>query len=271
MFKKILFAVFIIPFVFTGVVNAHGGEAPSEKKVAEKNISGILPGDFFYFLDIFSEKLDMLFTFGNTAKAEKYLSIADERLAEARELAREGKSAKAEKTTEKYQEQLEKALKEVKKAEREDKKEDVDEVLSVIAESTMKHQAVLADVYDKVSEDAKDNIEKAMENSMKGYEMALSAISKEKQDEMQDEIEQLLEGVDSDLKKLRDKGMEFPKMKMKHMDELDESLELDDLEDSLDNLDELDDLEDDLDEFEDLGIGDRSEKSDRNNDKKPRQ
>ena len=271
MFKKILFAVFIISFAFTGIVSAHGGEAANKEKVVEKNISGILPGDFFYFLDIFSEKLEILFTFGNTAKAEKYLSLADERLAEAQELAREGKSEKADEAAKKYQEQLEKALKKAKKAEKEDKKEDVDKVLSIIAESTMKHQAVLADVYDKVSEDAKDNIEKAMENSMKGYEMALSAISKEKQDEIQDEIEQLLDEVDADLMKLRNKGMEFPKMKMKHMDELDESLDLDDLEDSLDDLDEFDDLEDDLDELEDFGIGDRSEKADHNTGKKPRQ
>ncbi len=247
MFKKILFGLFLVLFVFVGTADAHGDEITEEEEAIEQNISGLLPGNFFYFLDIFSEGVGTLFTFGDTAKAERFIFLADERLAEVHELARIGESKEAEKATKKYQKRLNKALKKAKEAKDEGK--DVDEVLSIIAQASIKHQTVLADVYDKVPEETKDSIEEAMGDSLKGYEAALGAISKEIQDEIQIEIEQLLEEIDTELLDLRNKGKKFPKMKIKHLDEVDEFFDFDDL-DELDDMDELDDLGD-LDEFDD--------------------
>ncbi len=246
MFKNIFFGSFIFLFAFTGIVSAHGDEPIVEGEAVKQNISGLLPGDFFYFLDILSEEIGTLFTFGDVAKAERYISLADERLAEAQELARAGESKRAGKVTKKYQKRLEKALKKAKKAKDEGK--DVDEVLSTIAEATVKHQTVLADVYDKVPQEAKGAIEEAMKNSIKGYEVALSAISKDMQGQMQTEIEQLLGDIDAELTGLREEGKKFPKVKIKHLDEIDEFFNFDDLDD-LSELDELDDIDetDDLD------------------------
>jgi hypothetical protein len=53
---------------------------------------------------------------------------------------------------------------------------DTDAVLQKIADATTKHQAVLAEVLSKVPEQAKEAIQKAIENSQKGHDSALEAV-----------------------------------------------------------------------------------------------
>ena len=46
--------------------------------------SGIKPDSFFYFLDTFSERIGLFFSFGAERKVEKALKYAGEKLAEAK-------------------------------------------------------------------------------------------------------------------------------------------------------------------------------------------
>nr|WP_246187586.1 DUF5667 domain-containing protein [Ornithinibacillus caprae] len=51
---------------------------------------GLIPGDFFYFVEIIAEKVQLALTFGDTAKAELMSKFANERIAEANELFSQG-------------------------------------------------------------------------------------------------------------------------------------------------------------------------------------
>jgi len=141
MLKKILFTTLIVVFLTAGTVSAQGRGLPG---------AGILPGNPFYIFEIISEGIGTLFTFGDVAKAERFLALAGERLSEAEALAEKGESNRAEKATEKYEKRLAKALVKAEKAK--EKGKDTDAVLEKIAEATVRHQAVLAKVYDKVPE-----------------------------------------------------------------------------------------------------------------------
>jgi biotin operon repressor len=252
MFRNIFLSSLLGLFLFSGVVSAHS----DEKGQVE---AGLLPGNPFYFIEILSEGFGSLFTFNDLKKADRLFDLAEERLAEAEKLAQLGKSRLAKKATEKYERHLAKALKKAEKAK--GKGKNTDEILAKMAESTVKHQLKLAEVHERVSDEAKEAIEHAMEESMKGHDMAIASISKEKQDEISDELDQIFEEVDSILEELRTEGIKVPKIKDRgYDDEEEEKLddEFDDLDDELEDLDknldeDLEDLNDELDgDLEDL-------------------
>lgn len=200
MTKKLLL-IPLMAFLLAGTVNANGHSLPDP---------GLLPGNPFYFLDTLFEGLGSLVTFGDLSKAERHLALAEERLAEAGALAERGDSNRAEKATEKYQERLELALERAEAASERGK--DADAVLEKIAEATVRHQEVLADIYEKVPEEAKEAIERAMENSARGHDTALSAVSGEKQEEVRDHVEQETQDVEDRLEELRGQGIPIPEM-----------------------------------------------------------
>lgn len=203
MFKR-FFILLVALFLSAGAVSAR-----------EKDIglpaAGTVPGDFFYFLETISEGIGSLFTFGDIAKAERAVTLAEERLAEAEVLADRGDAKRAEKMAEKYQEQMEKALKKAEKA-REDG-EATDDVLATIAEATARYQTVLLGVYEKVPEEARSGIENAIQQSTKEHERALGAISEEKQGEMQDELDALSQEMDMMLTDMEARGVSVPEMR----------------------------------------------------------
>jgi HEPN domain-containing protein len=163
MIKKAFFIPLLALTLFTGVAHAQASESQA----------GIVPGNPLYILDIISEGIGTMFTFGDVAKAERYLTLASERLAEAQVLANNGKSDKATETVAKYEEKLAKAMAKVEQAKENGK--DTDDLLTKIADATSKHQEVLAGVLEKVPEQAKEAIQNAMERSQKGHDTALEA------------------------------------------------------------------------------------------------
>ncbi len=178
MTKKILVSFLLISFLFVGVVKAQTNDLPEP---------GMLPDSPFYFLKSWSEGIGTFFTFGEIKKAERFLNLSGKRLAEAKALAEKDNTEDASRAIERYEEQLERAL---QRAERgKEKGLDTDEVLERISEAILKHQGVLADVYEKVPEEARAGIERAMENSMRGHEEALEAVSEEKREEVMERME----------------------------------------------------------------------------------
>jgi hypothetical protein len=82
---KILYSAILLVLLAMPMTMAQ--EAPE----VELPDPGITPDSFLYFLDLALDNLALALTFDNDAKIEKSLSIAEERLSEARTMALEGK------------------------------------------------------------------------------------------------------------------------------------------------------------------------------------
>jgi len=138
---------------------------------------GMTPDHPLYFIEKIVEGIGDFFTFGDLKKAERYATLATERLAEAKAVAEKGKHELVEKTLARYEKQLNKSINRAKKAQaKPDKADKAAEILTKVGEATSKHLEVLAEVYDKVPEQAKAGIENAMGASVKGHEKAVEAL-----------------------------------------------------------------------------------------------
>ena len=136
---------------------------------------GITPDNLFYFLDGWGENINLLLTFNKEAKIEKELLIAEEKLAEARLMAEESNEKASEKAKDKYEKIMERTTKRV-----ESLSEGKENAFMKIEEAIVRHRTKMAEVLNKVPEQAKPSIEKAIENSERGYQQAKESISKEK-------------------------------------------------------------------------------------------
>ena len=141
---------------------------------------GLTPDSPFYFLEIIIEEIGTFFTFGDLKKAERYRTLAAERLAEAKAVVEKGKPEFVEKTLQRYENQLNNSIARAEKAQAKGKNtEKVTEVLAKIGKATPVHLEVLAEVYEKVPEQAKPAVEKAMEVSLKGHEEVVTVLKAE--------------------------------------------------------------------------------------------
>jgi len=150
---------------------------------------GLTPDSPFYFLKTWKESIQTFFTFGAENKAKQFLHLAEVRLAEYQKMVEKGKTEIAEKTIEKYEKQLSRALEKAEEAK--EKGKDVGELAALITEKTLKYQEALVEVFDKVPEQAKPAIQKAIEASKKGSEEAIKAVTGEKKEELQKKAEEI--------------------------------------------------------------------------------
>ncbi len=130
--------------------------------------AGTTPGSFFYGFERFFEGIGTTFTFGNNAKTQRFLNLAEERLAEAQTLAQQGKE-RSENAAENYSKQLQKALERTENAKTDTK--------ARVAESTSRHFAVLEEVADRVPQQAQEAVQNALSVSKQGHISSLSALS----------------------------------------------------------------------------------------------
>lgn len=101
--KKIL--IFAIIFSFLLSINNVQAKFPDDLPGPE-----LMPDSPFYFLKIWWEKIVIFFTFDAVKKADKYVTFAEKRIYEAKEMLEKGKDELAEKAKEKYRIYLNKAL-----------------------------------------------------------------------------------------------------------------------------------------------------------------
>lgn len=144
---------------------------------AELPDPGLTPDSPFYIFEIISEEIVTFFTIGDLKKSERYARLAAERLAETQALVEKGKPELAERTLERYEMQLNNSIARAEKVIA--KNEDTEKVMEVVAKvgnATSKHLEVLAEVYEKVPEEAKPAIENAIKASVKGHEKAVEAL-----------------------------------------------------------------------------------------------
>jgi len=135
---------------------------------------GLLPDSPFYFLEIIAEEIGTFFTFGDLKKAERYAALAAERLAETQAVVEKGKSELAEKTLARYENQLNNSIAHAERAQAKD--QNTEQVMTKVGKATSVHLEVLAEVYNKVPDQAKPVIENAMKASVKGHEKAVEVL-----------------------------------------------------------------------------------------------
>jgi len=185
--------------VFAGTANAQISGLPEP---------GILPDSPLYFFKRITERIGTFLTFGEVARARRMIGLAEKRLAEAEALAVRGLPEIAERAIQNYQEYLNRAAQRAEVAK--ERGFDVDNVLEKVAEATLRHQAVLAEVYERVPEQAKPAIERAMQAGLRGHEEALKAVSEERREEVLERVEQRRTEVQQKLEELRREGVPVP-------------------------------------------------------------
>ena len=145
--------------------------------------AGVKPGSFFYFFDTASENISLFFTFNPEQKAKKALAYADERLAEIEAIAEEKNPDAVKTALTNYESNV--ALATEKSKEVKDKGK-AETLLTSIADNTSRNQDALSAVLNKVPEEAKAAIARAIEASKKGQEEATKQIA-----ELKSEVEKL--------------------------------------------------------------------------------
>ncbi len=168
--KKIFLLVVLLSLSFSLGIGVFAQEVESPK-------AGTTPDSPFYFLEIILEEIGTFFTFGDLKKAERHAVLAAERLAEVQMIAGKGKPKLTEKTLARYVKQLEKSMARAEKAQSKDKNtEKVMEVVTRVGQATSKHLEILAEVSEKVPEEARSAIENAMKVSIKGHAKAVEIL-----------------------------------------------------------------------------------------------
>src|SRR3989338_8161289 len=136
--KKYTFLlVFIFAFMLVGVVYAQETETTLN----------VTPATFFGRV---AEGVGTFFTFGNTAKTERYLILAERRLAEAEALA-EGGDEQAEEAVRRYEAQIARAQARALRT------DDAD-IIERVADNMTRHISVLDEVLSRAPEQAQDSI-----------------------------------------------------------------------------------------------------------------
>ncbi len=172
---------------------------------------GITPDSPFYFLDKWGEGLGRFFAFGWEAKGAKQSEHAEERLAEARQMADEGKDEEAQEAVNAYGELISGAAANLAAAARSG--EDTSAALTdLVTKATSIHLTVLADVYEKVPEQAKPAIQRAMTRSAQGQEAALNALSGTQREAVEERVRQQRQQVEERLDTLRQQGAPIPEV-----------------------------------------------------------
>ena len=168
---------------------------------------GITPDNPFYFLDKWGETFGRLFAVGQQAKAAKQAEHAEERLAEAQAMANEGKDELAEEAAREYGALISEAAANLAAAAQGG--EDTSAALAdLVTKATGIHLTVLADVYQKVPEQAKPAIERAMTQSAQGQEAALNALGGTQREAAEEQVEQ----AEEQLNILRQQGIPIPEI-----------------------------------------------------------
>jgi hypothetical protein len=127
----------------------------------------ITPASSFFFLKRAFENVGTFFTFGNEAKTQRYLALAERRLAEAEQLAKEG-DERAQEAVALYEAQLERARERVENA--------GEDTLERVASATSNHISVLERVREQVGEPARDAIDHNIDRAKEQQEALLSRL-----------------------------------------------------------------------------------------------
>jgi len=129
---------------------------------------GILPGNFLYPLKMVRDRIWLFLTTDHLQKAQTLLLFADKRLAAGKTLIEEGKETLGITTLSKAEKYLERALTQAKVAR--EKGKDVEAFLNTLEKASQKHQEVLEEIQEKISEDGKKALQEVIKYPQRIYE-----------------------------------------------------------------------------------------------------
>lgn len=195
MFRKILLTgslFFLALFFVGGVVYAQEDSdvTTTETSEAFEDIQEPLlsPDSRFYFLRRGQEAIERFFARSEEAKANLELKHAQRRVGEMKHLARVNRKDLLEKARERWQAHLERAQERA-----EQMVEKREEVRERVLETTSKHLAVLEKVYEKAPEQAKEGLQRAIDNAKRYQGVILERFSPERMETLKERIKTRLE------------------------------------------------------------------------------
>ncbi|PIQ92595.1 MAG: hypothetical protein COV70_00225 [Parcubacteria group bacterium CG11_big_fil_rev_8_21_14_0_20_39_22] len=175
--KKILISsLFLLTLAFVG---------PSP--ALAQTDAGPTPGSFWYGITTTFENVNIFFTFNSEKKAEKALGYAERRLTQAKAAAESKNSKAVQIALTNYESKINLASESSRKIKDNERAE---KLLTSIADNTSRHQEVLSGVLEKVPEEVRETIVRAIETSKRGQEEATQQIA-----ELKSEIEQLRQEI----------------------------------------------------------------------------
>lgn len=139
--------------------------------------AGITPDSWLYGLDKAFERIQLLLTFDRASKAKLHLQFASERLAEANEMVRRGKPEFVQSLMKEHETEINETENEVKGLRAIGR--NITLLVEHVSNVTYKHILVLEEVLERVPEQAKPAIEKAIDVSKKGHETAIEKLSED--------------------------------------------------------------------------------------------
>lgn len=185
--KCIIFGVLLIVLI-SPIVNA--------QQIVTQD-PGITPDSFLWGLDKAFDQISLLLTTGDTDKAKKGLEIAEERLAEIREMIEENKLESAEKAQEAHGKTLLEVKEKVKEVEEDDSLEEIEKVIEIEkeleehdedVEQTFGELKVKIEVEGELTQQQKDLINSILD-SLKGQTGEVEIEIKIKKNKIKIEIE----------------------------------------------------------------------------------
>ncbi|OIO42249.1 hypothetical protein COU62_04055 [Candidatus Pacearchaeota archaeon CG10_big_fil_rev_8_21_14_0_10_35_219] len=159
---------------------------------------GVTPDSFLWGLDKAFDQITLLLTTGDVDKAKKGLEIAEERLAEIREMIKENKLEEVEKAQEAHGKTLLKVKEKVKEVEDDDSLRKIEKVIEIEkelekhdddVEQTFGELKVKIEIKGEITQEQKDLIDSIL-NSLKGQVGEVEIEIKNKKNKIKIEIEQ---------------------------------------------------------------------------------
>lgn len=155
----VLFLLLAMPAALAHEDNASAAEAGGA--AAEDEGPGIMPDSPLYFLDTIFSRLSLALTFDKAAKAEKGITIAQERLLELKVMAKRGKPEGVAKAEAEYESALGAATKAAEEIESDGKSNaarDAMEKISSLQDQTESHSVKVTEVKDEILQRQKERM-----------------------------------------------------------------------------------------------------------------
>ena len=224
--KCIIFGVLLI--VLTSPVNAQQTTTIDP---------GVTPDSFLWGLDKAFDQVTLLLVAGDVDKAKKGLEIAEERLAEIREMIKENKLGEAKKAQEAHGKTLLKVKEKVKEVEEDDSLQEIEKVIEIEkelekhdddVEQTFGELKVKIEIKGEITKEQKDLINSIL-NSLKGQTGEVEIEIENKKNKIKIEIEQETdksEGeIEIEIESIeKEKGVKKQKKALEAIEDADEEL-----------------------------------------------
>ncbi len=197
-----IFALIVFAMPMIAFAQENADEVLNETDFEEEVLpaAGITPDSAFYGIKRAVERVQMAFTRDEVARANLRMRFAEIRLSEAREMAEEGKPEHIENLLINYNNEMNQTRERMEQryaecVEREDETcERYADVIEKVSEATTKHVLVLEGVQERVPEEAREAIERAINKSIRGHEQTQERMDEifiniaEKREEARDRI-----------------------------------------------------------------------------------